>query len=92
METSWRIYGPQRVEVLRPQIAYLITSILTDSNARSMLFGSNDPLKLSRPAAAKTGTTENNQDLWTIGYTRTSSRVSGLETAITIRSPLCFQA
>ncbi|MGI5837431.1 MAG: Ig-like domain-containing protein, partial [Chloroflexota bacterium] len=61
--------GPQRVEVLRPQIAYLITSILTDSNARSMLFGSNDPLELGRPAAAKTGTTENNQDLWTVGYT-----------------------
>lgn len=61
--------GPQRAEVLRPQIAYLITSILTDTNARRMLFGNNDPLKLSRPAAAKTGTTENNQDLWTVGYT-----------------------
>ena len=61
--------GPQRAEVLRPQIAYMITSILSDTNARSLLFGSNDPLKLSRPAAAKTGTTENNQDLWTVGYT-----------------------
>lgn len=61
--------GPQRVEALRPQIAYLITSILTDTDARRLLFGNNDPLKLSRPAAAKTGTTENNQDLWTVGYT-----------------------
>lgn len=61
--------GPQRVEAIRPQIAYLITSILSDADARRMLFGNNDPLKLSRPAAAKTGTTENNQDLWTIGYT-----------------------
>lgn len=61
--------GPQRAEVLKPQISYLITSILSDNNARTPLFGPNGPLKLSRPAAGKTGTTENNRDLWTVGYT-----------------------
>ncbi len=61
--------GPQRAEVLPPQVSYLITSILSDNNARTPLFGPNGPLKLSRPAAAKTGTTENNRDLWTVGYT-----------------------
>jgi len=61
--------GPDRVEVLKPQIAYMITSILSDNDARTPLFGPNGPLKLSRPAAAKTGTTENNRDLWTVGYT-----------------------
>ena len=61
--------GPQRAEVLKPQIAYMITSILSDNAARTPLFGPNNPLKLSRPAAAKTGTTEDNRDLWTVGYT-----------------------
>lgn len=61
--------GPQRVEVLKPQVAYQITSILSDNAARAILYGPNNPLKLSRPAAAKTGTTEDNVDLWTIGYT-----------------------
>lgn len=61
--------GPSRAEVLKPRIAYLMTSILSDDNARLPLFAPNGPLKLSRPAAAKTGTTENNRDLWTVGYT-----------------------
>jgi len=61
--------APQRAEALKPQIANLITSILTDNTARLPLFGPNSPLKLSRPAAAKTGTTEDNRDLWTVGYT-----------------------
>ena len=61
--------GPDHAQVLPPQIAFLMNSILTDNNARMPLFAPNNPLKLSRPAAAKTGTTENNRDLWTIGYT-----------------------
>ncbi|MHB1161026.1 MAG: PBP1A family penicillin-binding protein [Chloroflexota bacterium] len=61
--------GPQRAEVLKPQVAHLITSILSDNAARTPLFGPNGPLKLTRPAAAKTGTTDDNRDLWTVGYT-----------------------
>lgn len=61
--------GPQRSEILKPQVPYMITSILSDNAARTPLFGPNGPLKLSRPAAAKTGTTEDNRDLWTVGYT-----------------------
>jgi penicillin-binding protein 1C len=49
--------------------AYLITSILSDDDARSMGFGRNGVLKLSRPAAVKTGTTDDFHDNWTIGYT-----------------------
>jgi hypothetical protein len=60
---------PERVGVLSPQIAYQITSILSDDDARRPLFAANGPLKLSRPAAAKTGTTDTYRDLWTIGYT-----------------------
>jgi membrane peptidoglycan carboxypeptidase len=60
-------------QVVKPEHAYQITSILTDNRARSMVFGSNTPLTLpeldNRPAAAKTGTTNEAKDAWTMGYT-----------------------
>lgn len=55
--------------VVRPEHAYLITHILADNAARTPLFGANSPLRLSRPAAAKTGTTNDFRDSWTMGYT-----------------------
>jgi 1A family penicillin-binding protein len=55
--------------VLRPEHAYLVTNVLADNEARTPLFGTNSPLKLSRPAAVKTGTTNDYRDSWTIGYT-----------------------
>ncbi len=61
--------GQQVVEAAH---AYQITSILTDNQARGMIFGLNTPLtlpELNRPAAAKTGTTDDNRDTWTMGYT-----------------------
>jgi 1A family penicillin-binding protein len=56
-------------QALDPRIAYMITNILSDNRARTSAFGSNSALRLSFPAAAKTGTTDNNRDSWTIGYT-----------------------
>ena len=56
-------------QALDPRIAYQITSILSDNKARTMEFGPNSPLKMSFPAAAKTGTTNDNRDSWTLGYT-----------------------
>ena len=50
-------------------IAYLITDILGDNTARSEAFGSNSPLRLSRPASVKTGTTDDSKDAWAVGYT-----------------------
>ncbi len=55
--------------VLDPRHAYLITSILSDNEARLPTFGPNNVLELSRPAAVKTGTTDDYHDAWTIGYT-----------------------
>ena len=52
-----------------PQVAYLITSILSDNAARMPEFGADSPLALDRPAAAKTGTTSDFHDNWTVGYT-----------------------
>ena len=55
--------------VLDPRVAYLITSILSDNKARAPAFGEYSMLRLNRPAAAKTGTTTDWRDNWTIGYT-----------------------
>ncbi len=57
------------IPVIRPQVAYQITSILSDDSARIPAFGEDSVLRLSRPAAAKTGTTTDFRDNWTIGYT-----------------------
>lgn len=56
-------------QVLSPQVAFLITSVLSDDKARELEFGTNSGLQLSRPAAAKTGTTDSFRDNWTVGYT-----------------------
>jgi len=60
---------PAGEQVISPQHAYLITSILSDREARCPAFGCPNNLELSRPAAAKTGTTNDYRDAWTIGYT-----------------------
>jgi 1A family penicillin-binding protein len=60
---------PTGEQVISPQHAYLISDILSDNNARAPMFGENNVLKLSRPAAAKTGTTDDWRDSWTVGYT-----------------------
>jgi penicillin-binding protein 1C len=63
-------YKPQAGEqVIRAEHAYLISSILSDNNARSLMFGPNSVLNLSFPVAAKTGTTNDIRDNWTLGYT-----------------------
>lgn len=56
--------------VLDPEVARKISSILSDNVARTPIFGPHSPLILpDRPVAAKTGTTQNFRDAWTIGYT-----------------------
>ena len=63
-------YKPQAGEqVIRAEHAYLISSILSDNEARSFTFGRNSALNLSFPVAAKTGTTNDIRDNWTMGYT-----------------------
>jgi membrane peptidoglycan carboxypeptidase len=53
------------------QLTYLMTSILSDANARAAAMGYPSVLDLSndRPAAVKTGTTNDNKDNWTLGFT-----------------------
>ncbi len=56
--------------VLDPQIAYEISSILSDNNARSLVFGTRSALFFpDRNVAAKSGTTSDFKDAWTVGFT-----------------------
>lgn len=55
-------------QVISPEGAFLISSILSDNNARAPIFGSSLTVS-GRTAAVKTGTTDEQRDAWTIGYT-----------------------
>lgn len=60
---------PARRRVLDERVAWLISDILSDNEARRLGFGPHSILNLDRPAAVKTGTTTNFHDNWTVGYT-----------------------
>src|SRR3989344_2465196 len=62
-------YKSDTKTAIKPGIAYLVTSILTDNNARSLAFGPNSLLNLGPAVAVKTGTSDNKRDNWTFGYT-----------------------
>lgn len=65
---EWKETEPKRV--MDQQTSRLVTDVLSDNNARAYIFGQNNSLTLpDRPVAAKTGTTNNNKDAWTAGYT-----------------------
>jgi penicillin-binding protein 1A len=70
--------------VISPQVAYLMTNVLSDNSARTYEFGACSSLYLYSntqaqcyagspgtvyPSAVKTGTSQNFADNWTIGYT-----------------------
>ena len=64
---------PPAVQVISPQIAFLMSSMLSNNAARAIEFAPDMVLTTSdwdnRPVAAKTGTSEGFQDNLTIGYT-----------------------
>jgi len=50
-------------------LAYVITDVLSDKNARIASFGEGDVLELPFPVAAKTGTSKGFRDNYTVGFT-----------------------
>jgi len=62
--------SPSGREVLPRNTALTISDILSDNVARTPTFGANSSLNIpGRDVAVKTGTTNNNKDAWTVGYT-----------------------
>lgn len=68
-EVLFEYQPPDPEPVLDPRIAYLISDILDDDRARVPAMGNDNPLDLPFPAAAKTGTSNEFRDNWTVGYT-----------------------
>ena len=60
----------QEKRVLNAEIARRINTILSDNSLRAPIFGTNSPLAFPKgTVAAKTGTTQDFHDAWTVGYT-----------------------
>ncbi len=63
-------YQPsKRSLALNPDHVAIISDMLSDDKAREPIWGLNSKLKLSRPAAVKTGTSNDWRDAWAVGYT-----------------------
>ncbi|MFA5827634.1 MAG: transglycosylase domain-containing protein [Candidatus Paceibacterota bacterium] len=63
-------YENKPQQIIKPNTTRLLSSILSDNEARTPTFGANSVLKIpGREVAVKTGTTNDNKDAWTIGYT-----------------------
>ncbi|MEM9775402.1 MAG: penicillin-binding protein 1C [Chloroflexota bacterium] len=59
----------QARDTVDPRVAWLVNDMLSDDAARELAFGRDSVLQLDRTVAAKTGTTNNFRDNWTVGYT-----------------------
>ncbi len=65
------VSGTQVLGPHGPDVAYQITNILSDNAARTPIFGPHSVLHLpdDRPAAVKTGTSDDYRNSWAIGWT-----------------------
>lgn len=63
-------YTDKSYPVLNPNTTNILSNILSDDKARTPTFGANSILNVpGHNVAVKTGTTNDNKDAWTIGYT-----------------------
>jgi penicillin-binding protein 1C len=60
---------PAGQQVISPEHAFLMSSILSDNVARTPAYGPNSILNLPFQAAVKTGTSNDSRDNWTLGFT-----------------------
>lgn len=57
-------------EIFDKEVVRLLNNVLSDNGARAFVFGTRNYLALpDKPVAAKTGTTNDYRDAWTLGYT-----------------------
>src|SRR3990167_6518724 len=69
-KTIYKHKDQKGVKVLSEEVAFLISHILLDNNARSEVFGTNSLLNIAgRTVSVKTGTTDSKRDNWAVGYT-----------------------
>lgn len=67
LETHGGEIGSQAV---KPEVAWILSHILSDNTARLSAFGPNSSLVIpGKTVSVKTGTTNDKRDNWTIGYT-----------------------
>jgi membrane carboxypeptidase/penicillin-binding protein PbpC len=71
---DWETSYPR--PILSPQLAYLMTNVLSDEMARWPSMGHPNSLEIGRPSAAKFGRTTDGKSNWVIGYT--PQRVAGV--------------
>ena len=63
---DWTI--PMKLPVVSPQIAYLVTNVLSDEKARWPGLGHPNALEIGRPAAARVSLSAQAGDAWAVGY------------------------
>ncbi len=70
-KTIYKQVKTKKKQVLSPEVAFLISHILSDNNARIEVFGPNSYLNIpGKTVAVKTGTTDDKRDNWAVGYTK----------------------
>lgn len=57
-------------QVITAEESFLINNILSDNSARAPAFGTNSLLNVGKGVAVKTGTTNDQRDNWTIGWSQ----------------------
>lgn len=63
-------YTQDQKNVLPETVSSLVSSVLSDNQAKAPVYGVNSPLFFKdRPVASKTGTTNDYKDVWVVGYT-----------------------
>jgi penicillin-binding protein 1C len=90
----------ETLQVIDPEVSFIINDILADNNARTPAFGASSLLNIpGKKVAVKTGTSNNLRDNWTIGYTadflvavwvgnNDNSPMSSIASGITGASPI----